>query len=724
VRQVQGLVPYMAFAVLIVGVTVVALVTMTLGLPVQVTEAPLASATAPPTATTRASTDLSTTGRLAYWRVEANGDYLLWLANADNSRRRSVTKADQPTSVSRTKWSVDGSSIAYVESGVRLVVIRVDGVKTTYTLASELRSDGYRIVDHRFSPSGLRIAASVQRATGSQSDVYVSGRGSWTRLTTTEDVLVSDWLTEDELLVQTTGGIVGRLRATGRDQVRPLTGLAAATPIIGEDGRIYFLSGRVSGFAGASETLVYASSSSVWSMTADGEDLRREAIPLPSDSLRLDGQWPGGGFLARRGSNPAQAVFRTDSELQLPTSTGLIERLQVSADRQYAIAFAGANLVRIEFAPNGTIGNAGVLLGSVGQGDAWFPRTVVLAAVTPPRADVPAARYVFALGGHLWAMGADGLPVLFRAGNTNSQTLRRFNLAPPVWSPAGDKVLTVESLSSGASAFQLVAVVISRDGTVKRYTTPSSVGTGVSWSPDGTHFAVAALPTAASDPSVLASDLNIAVLDASSGTVARTIPGREATWTRGGIVVLTNGSVRTGDRARDEQVIEVWNGTTRKELISIAKLVSDPRTQAPATTRGITQATALAASPDGAYASVHLNFLLASPTFSFALVRARDSTATAIVLDAVSDEAWSPAGRNIGYTVTFGRGLNARQRAVLRDAETGDVLADLDGRFAGWSPDGLWAYVARSDGLYARRVAGGELFRASLYGVPVSATKP
>jgi WD40 repeat protein len=365
-----------------------------------------------------------------------------------------------------------------------------------------------------------------------------------------------------------------------------------------------------------------------------------------------------------------------------------------------------------------------VLLGSVGQGDAWFPRTVGLATVASPRADVPAARYVFALGGHLWAMGADGLPVLFRAGNTNSQTLRRFNLAPPIWSPAGDKVLTVESLSSGASAFQLVAVVIGRDGTVRRYTTPSSVGTGVSWSPDGTQIAVAALPTAASDPSVLASDLNIALVDATSGSVTRTIPGREATWTRGGIVVLTNGSVRTGDRARDDQVIEIWSGTAKKELITIAKIVADPRTQAPATTRGITQTTALLGSPDGAHASVHLNFLLASPTTSFALVRARDNTATAIVLDPVSDETWSPAGRSIGYTITLGRGTNARQRAVLRDAETGDVLADLDGRFAGWSPDGSWAYVARNDGLYARRVAGGDLVRVALYGVPVSATKP
>jgi hypothetical protein len=60
----------------------------------------------------------------------------------------------------------------------------------------------------------------------------------------------------------------------------------------------------------------------------------------------------------------------------------------------------------------------------------------------------------------------------------------------------------------------------------------------------------------------------------------------------------------------------------------------------------------------------------------------------------------------------------------VRDAETGDVLMEQDGRFAGWSPDGGWTYIARSDGLYARRLSGGDAVRFSPYGVVVSATKP
>jgi hypothetical protein len=52
------------------------------------------------------------------------------------------------------------------------------------------------------------------------------------------------------------------------------------------------------------------------------------------------------------------------------------------------------------------------------------------------------------------------------------------------------------------------------------------------------------------------------------------------------------------------------------------------------------------------------------------------------------------------------------------------VLLELDGRFAGWSPDGAWVYIARNEGLFARRLSGGELVRFSPYGVVVSATRP
>ncbi len=729
-RQARGLAPYAAFAVLVVGASVAALVLTTLSGP---PGGPSASAgpSARPTAAARATTDLSATGRLAYWRSEPNGDFLLWLANADNARRRSVAKADQPGAVSRTRWSAGGGEVAYVEGGVRLVVVRVDGATTSYTLAPELRADGYRIVDHRFSPSGAHIAATVQRQNGSQSDVYVSGAGgTWTRLTTTEDVLAADWISEDELLVQTMGGIVGRLRATGRDQLHPLTGLSGTTPIVGDDGRVYFLAGGITPFAGSAETLVFAAAPTVYSMTAEGQDLRREEAILGTDSFRLDGTWTGVGYLLHRGTSPEQLLAGKGAMIALPASGGQIERMQVSPDRRFALAFAGSNVLRLDIAPSGSVADTVVLLGSVAQGDAWFPRTATLAHVTPATVDVPAARYVFSLGGHLWTMGADGAPTLLRATNANGQVARRFMALPaPRWSPSGDRILTLEPFIVGSLSLQLIPVAISRDGTVRRYTTLSSVGTAYSWSPDGRQFAVTALATATSDPSVLARQLSVFVIDASSGAVARTLAGRESYWTSAGIVVLSNGTFRSGDRARSDQAIElVASDNEKRAVTTIATLVADPRLQAPSVTRGVTQTSGLTASADGAYAAVHLAFLSGTTGQSaFAIVRARDGGATAVVArDGVTDEAWAATGRLIGYTLSTptSNGAGVPQRAVVRDAETGHVVQETDGRFAGWSPDGSWIYVARADGLYARRLAGGDPVRFSPYGVVVAVTKP
>jgi hypothetical protein len=412
------------------------------------------------------------------------------------------------------------------------------------------------------------------------------------------------------------------------------------------------------------------------------------------------------------------------------STAGGIERLQVSTDKRFAIGFSGSNLVRVELTGTGAPANAVVLLGSVAQGDAWFPRAAALSTTTPAKADVPAARYVFALGGHLWTMGADGAPSLLRAGNTNAQTLRRFAVAPPLWSPAGDKTLTVESLAPGASAFQLIAVTIDRVGTVKRYNAPSSIGPLPTWSPDGTQFAVVALPAASQDPVVLSSELTIVVLDAATSGAISTIPGREAFWTKAGLIVLNNGTWRVGDRARDAQALEIWTASQKRQITTIAKLIAplfagaDKTAQTPLTVSGNTQISGLTAAPDGAHFAVHMNFL-PNPTTAVLLVRTKDGTASATLGDSASDEAWSSTGRYIGYTVATAQGgLAPRLRAVVRDAETGEVVLDQDGRFAGWSPDGLWVYLARPEGLFARRLAGGETVRFSPYGVVVSATKP
>ncbi|HKY50149.1 MAG TPA: hypothetical protein VJP45_02725 [Candidatus Limnocylindria bacterium] len=729
-RQLRGLWPYALGSALLVIASVVALV-MSTATPSTVVPPPASpSPSAAASAARPATTDLSPLGRLAYWRAEPSGDHLLWLANADNSRRRSVAKTTTPSTIAKTRWAADGNAVAYVDNGTRLVVVRVDGATTSYALTPELRADQHRIVDHRFSPSGARIAATVQRQTGGQSDVYVAtAEGGWKRVTTVEDAIVADWLDEDEVLVQTTGGVISALRATGTNQFRPLTGLQASSPVIGSDGRIHFLAGRVTQFAGASETFVFAAAANVWSMTADGTDVRREATPPDQDSLRLDGTWPG-GYLYHRGTNPAQLVIGSIPIL-LPSNAGLIERIEVSPDKRYAIGFAGPTVVRVDIGPTGLAPNAVLLLGSIDSGDVWFPRGAPIArGNVTAGTDVPAMRYSFTLGGNVWTMGPDGVASVLRTAANNVQTQRRFSVPVPRWSPAGDRVLTVESLGPGASAQQLIPVTIDRNGSATRLAAPESVHPAVVWSPDGSQIAAVVLPASPQDPSILQSELTVRIVGL-NGALGQAIPGREVAWARAGLFVLTNGTIRANDRARDDQSIELWAGTQRRTVTTIARIIGDARAGAPATTKGITSVSNITAAADGTFAAARVVFLGTTATPFLVLIRTSDGAATQYVLgDRIADEAWSPSRALIGYTNTLGgQGLpgsaaEAKPFAIVRDPASGAVVAEVEGRFAGWSPDGAWFYVATSGGLYTRPLAGGALVRVSSIGVPVSVTEP
>ena len=98
-RQLRGLLPYALVSALVVVASVVAIVVSTTSTPAGPAVEASASPTAAATASRQAVTDLSATGRLAYWRAEPNGDHLLWIANADNARRHSVAKTDTPNAI-------------------------------------------------------------------------------------------------------------------------------------------------------------------------------------------------------------------------------------------------------------------------------------------------------------------------------------------------------------------------------------------------------------------------------------------------------------------------------------------------------------------------------------------------------------------------------------------------------------------------------------------------
>lgn len=727
-RQARRLLPYAGLSAFVVIASVVALLLSALRMPVGGRDtSPSVSPSA--SAAVRPATDLSPNGRLAYWRSEPNGDYLLWVSNVDNSRRRRIASADRPAAVSRTRWSAAGNAVSYIDGGGRLVVVGLDGTQTMYVLPAELRQGGFHIVDQHFSPSGERIAATVQHASLPEYDVMLStAAGGWTRLTTTQDVTASDWITEDEVLVATTRGVIGRLDVNGTDRLTALTSVAGASPLIGDDGRVHFIADPT-GTAATNGPPQVSSDIRVWNVTVDGDDLRREALSLaavPQGGFALDATWPG-GYLVHRGLAGDQLIAVGAGLGSFPGSAGTILRVALAPDHRSAIGFTPSSIVRFDLNANGGIASTVTFLGSVDQGDAWFPRTVTLAHVPRPANGVPAARYVFTLGAHLWTMGADGHAQLFDPRPTVSGMLP----APPAWSPSGDRALSLQAVGVAATTALLLPVVASRDRSALVVRGLGPVTGTLTWSPDGTHFAAVGLGPVANDFAALPRDLMVSTIDASTGAIANAMPGRAAYWTAAGIVVLSNGTYRAGDRARDDQAIELWNEGTKRELTSIAALAADPRSHAPVQHRGIVQSDRLSATSDGAYVAIHLSFATvagaggANPT-AFAIIRARDGAATAIITnESVNDEAWSSSGKLLGYTrYPAAPPYGVPQHAVVRDADTNGVLLDVEGRFAGWSPDGSWVLVARADGLFARPLGGGDLVKVAPYDVLVSATKP
>src|SRR5437762_1845594 len=270
--SVRGLVPFAIAAVLVVAGSSLAIVATVR----QVAGAPTASATLTPAPGGARVSDLSRTGRLAYWR-----DGKLWVASLEGSLRRAVTDTEDVRRISLTRWIGDGSSVSFVEGGTSLAWVTPEGARTTVALPFELRVAGYRIADVRWSPDGRRAATTLLRANDGRSDAFVvdldQAKPSFARATTLEDLFVSDWISKDEFLAYTATGVIAIVRAGATDQVRLLTGATGVSPIIGPEGRIHFLVGRISLSRDPSLAYVTAIRPAPYSAPTDGSDVRREA---------------------------------------------------------------------------------------------------------------------------------------------------------------------------------------------------------------------------------------------------------------------------------------------------------------------------------------------------------------------------------------------------------------------------------------------------------------
>lgn len=708
------LLPFAALGVLIVVVSSAALFSSTGGgLPIPIAQP---TPTLLPEGTQRPVPELSRTARIAYWR-EAR----LWVSGLDGSLRRSLAPMDDPGRVSHMRWSPDGDKIAFLDAGLSMVVVDMGGRRWDFSLPLVLRDQGWRVADVRWAPDSKRIASTFLRPGDGRADAFLAdlepGLAQWQRLTEMNDIFVADWVSNTELLASTAGGVIARIDVpTGlalpmtQTRVRPLTGALGTSPIFASDGRVHFLAGRIPTSRDPSRPYITASRASVWSATLDGDDVRRETLTELND-VRLDARLPDGRYLVHRGGTTGQSVTG-DEVVALPTNAGLIQRVRVAPDGRTAYGFTSERIVYVDLAKVGLTPpatpdpSATVFLDTSGEADVWFPseRPATVRSSTATPAAEPGVRYAFTLGGHLWRI-TDQRAELLRAG----QSTRRTFLPTPRWSPLGTHLFALEQAGFGAPTTALIGVVIDEDGEQVRLAKTYAAGRSFAWAPDGSKLALVVDRRGINGTASNAS-LEVRFLDTAGEVVRDPIPGTEVAWTSAGVLVMTE-----VDGVPVVQLVPE-RGVARTFAVR-ADLIDHPSI---ATTPWLGGAwSGLDATRDGSLASVRIT--TAEGTSGYVvLIDGRGAPIEFVRADDLSDAAWSPTKPLLGYTLDV---RTVDERAVVHEPGNGP-LTFQDGRFAGWSADGEWYYVARTTGLFAFPLSGGSGVRIAPTGVPVAATAP
>ncbi|MDE3192156.1 MAG: PD40 domain-containing protein [Chloroflexota bacterium] len=707
-----GLLPYAFAALAIVVASAIALVP-TAREPASI---PLG---APPTTAPRPTPPES--GRLAYWRAGAGGRQELWVSDVAGTRRSVVASAPAGSDVGLTRWSADGERIAYSLDGTAVGVARAAAGATAIAIPAALRADHWTIVSLSWAPDASLVAATLRAANGlgDESDVYLvepRAGAQWRRATTIGDAYAGEWIDAERLFVETTTGMIALLDAATLE-LRPFTGIPAVSPLVGRDGRVYFVGGGAMGETGASR--LPTASGWVWSATIDGDDVRREER-APHEQMRLLGVLDDGrGVVGLPGS-----VYVSGEDLvALPYRAGNVSRVVVSPDGHRLLALADPRIVQIDTAriprrlADGTppASAATVVLDGALAPDVWLRSSpIALAHAHPPvDARAPVARLAFVLGGTVWE-SRPGLPPrpILSAGTA------RGYVGQLAWSPAGDGLAATIEAPGPPSLAQTLVV---RGNGEWRLTVGGRIER-VSWAPDGRSVAVTATATGAYG------DTDVRVYDADSGTAAQRIRSASASWTRLGLLVLDSPAATQASGA--PQHVELVSASGARAVTDDDRLADDPLLADLGS--GDLAIQRVAASGDGRLLAMWVRGLTPSGgNANGALVVTRVSDGRALwvrsfgLLPMPQDVAWSPSGALLGWTLRPTTGepeASTTARAV--DGATGRTVIERDGRFAGWSPDGAWMYVARDEGLYAYPVDGGEGVRVSAIGVPVAATTP
>jgi len=318
---------------------------------------------------------LSTSGRLAYWRQSPAGGFVLWASNLDGSAARPL--ATLAPNISRpfgTRWTGDGNAVAYV-TDLGIGVIKLDGTRTEIPVPAQVRNAGFRVIDQRWSPSGARVAATIQRSTDGKTDLYLGSldRRELVRAGDLGNAFAGDWISEDEVLVESDTGALGALRQAGQP-IRRLVERSAASAFF-DGSRVHFLAGPVTTTGNAIG--LFVTNPTVWSVRPDGQDLRPEGRLEVIGTFRIDGVWPDGRYLMHSGVDQTQFLVGPRSTSLAPSS--LLRRAVVGADRQFAIGFGGSRVVRIDLTRGLTPAEGAfvVLLDGILSADAWVRRSAL-----------------------------------------------------------------------------------------------------------------------------------------------------------------------------------------------------------------------------------------------------------------------------------------------------------------------------------------------------------
>jgi Tol biopolymer transport system component len=704
----RSLAPYAISAalVLVVSVAVLAAALATGGL----LEERVVFEASPVPSLSRPPTELSRAGRLAYWRTDVAGGTQLWVSNVDGSQRRVITKVDSIGRVSTTRWSPDGASIAYLDRGGQsVVVVRLDGARVELPIPSGLVSAGARLIDLDWSTDSRSIASTQRDAQSTRTDVFVvaADGGPWRNSTDLGNAFLSQWISADELLIHTQAGLIGVQRADG-SRLRPLTGQVATSPFLGDDGRVYYLAGQVAPtIRDLTVPVVNAGQARVWSTTLDGGEIRQESSRL-YDDVRLAGRWPNGPFMARPGAS-ATLVFLAPNGQAIDTTIGVVERVVFSPDRRTAIGFGATRIYRYDTAhPDQPV----VLLSDVVMPDAWYPGTVTIArSSSRPAPAGAAARYTFALAGLLWVTDATGEVRLLRQLQPDDGSIRRLSgVAVPQWSPGGDRILYFD-----VSRWRGAVFVTDMTGAGGRLSDQDAAGPFPAWTPGGDVAYTDLLFSF--DSAGFGAAGEVRIVNPRSGGRLATYRAREIAFGGGRTYLIDNGRLASPYGYTDHAVLEATASGTRPVTTAAVLNSGSPFANQSAGPVTELQLSMLGASADGAFLSVRVSPASGTVGFTFAVLRASDGAPTfRASAQGIDDVRWSPNGHLVGMTIGNIPGV--------REAETGAIVASAgSGRFAGWSPDGTWFYVARETGLYAQPLAGGEPVRISSIGVPVSATR-